>query len=74
MSRSEILFQWSLVLLLSIVSATLILIGSYGCKTPASPTVYTCYTQPRHYVVAGVDRLEVDYYDSTTPCPSVRIQ
>ena len=74
MSKSEIMFQWSLVLLLSMVSAMLILLGNIGCKPPASPTGYTCYTQPRRYTVAGVDRLEVDSYTSTVPCPTVPIR
>jgi hypothetical protein len=52
MSKSEIMFQWSLVLLLSMVSAMLILLGNIAVVS-ATPSGYICYTQPRRYVVAG---------------------
>lgn len=52
----------------------LLTLVAVGCTNPAAPTLFTCYTQPRVYESpTGVRSLEVDHYESLTPCPAVRI-
>ena len=65
------MWSWrNLLLVCAVVCAVLVTVGCL----PTSPS-YTCYTQPRMYVLPdGRTQMEIDYYSSQARCPAVRIQ